>query len=93
MSQIVAAKKNATTKDKRIAWTISGTRLSTVNWFKERAFEADLPLSKYISLLLDGIKRAGEDDAQGGGGNRTRQLLASWFSEAGRRATAQGRAA
>jgi hypothetical protein len=84
----MAAKKLAPQREKRVAFTISGTRLSTLNWLRERAAEADLPFSKYVSLLFEAIKNADEEDLKGGGGNRTRQLLASWLSEAARRGTA-----
>jgi hypothetical protein len=90
----MAAKKVAPKKEKRVMWTISGTRLSTLDWHKERAVEADLPFSKYVSLLLDAVKNASEEeDLKGGGGNRTRQFLAHWFSEAAGRGNTQRRAA
>jgi hypothetical protein len=82
----MAVKKVARNTEKRVATCVSGIRLSTFNWFKERAGEADLPFSKYLSLLLDAIKNDAEKNLEGGGGNRTRQLLARWFSEARRAA-------
>jgi hypothetical protein len=91
---LMAAKKAPDRKEeKRVSTCISGMRRSTFNWMKERAAEADLPFSKYVSLLFDAIKEAGEEELKGGGGNRTRQLLTSWFSEAARRGTAQRKAA
>jgi hypothetical protein len=90
---LVTAKKEVTSKEKRISKTFSGVRLSTINWFQERADEADLPFSKYISLLLDAIKNDAEKNLEGGGGNRTRQLLATWFHDSRGRAMTQGKAA
>lgn len=87
---LMAAK---TGKEKRVNRTFSGMRISTLNWFQQRADEADLPLSKYINLLLDAIKNDAENKVEGGGGNRTRSFLSTWFADTGRRAVSERRAA
>ena len=61
---LMAAKKVVSSKETRVSRTFSGIRISTLSWFQQRADEADLPLSKYLNLLLDAIKKDAENKVE-----------------------------